>query len=82
MSKPLETPIERIFRKVMGRRMPQPIKAVLLRQSDADSSPNVTDYPTTMSQWEKESLAAEARLSLGKKRRKRAKGTRDCKPPR
>jgi hypothetical protein len=30
-------------------------------------SPNVLDYPSDMSMWEKESLAAEAKLALERK---------------
>jgi hypothetical protein len=74
---PRETPIERIFREVMGRKMPLSIKGILLRRSspslgDASnaknktprtSHPNVLDYPGTISLWEKESLAAGDRLS-------------------
>jgi len=52
MSKHLETPIERIFRKVMGRKMPLSIKVMLLRQSLT----------------KKESRAEETRLSSGGKR--------------
>jgi len=63
-----ETPIERIFREVMGQRMPPAIKAVLLSESSPADSSNVLDYPGSMSQWEKESLAAEARLSSNGKR--------------
>jgi hypothetical protein len=70
-ARPTETPIERIFRKVMGCGMPPSIKAVLLRKSSVLSSPNVTDYPSGMSQWEKESLAAEARLISERKRKTR-----------
>jgi hypothetical protein len=35
------------------------IKSALLQK---ESLPNILDYPGGMSQWEKESLAAEARL--------------------
>jgi hypothetical protein len=35
------------------------------------SSTNPLDYPSAMSQFEKESLAAEARLAVGKKRKKK-----------
>jgi hypothetical protein len=81
-----ETPIERIYRKAMGHKMPLSIKVVLLRKSSAEktpssrmkskkmvptSFPNLVDYPGTMSQWEKESLSAEARLSSGKGKTKR-----------
>jgi hypothetical protein len=53
----------------MGHTMPVSIKAVLLRQSSVASSTNVMDYPGGMSQWEKESLAAEARLVSERKRK-------------
>jgi hypothetical protein len=33
--KPRETPIERIFREVTGRKMPQSIKLILLRKPRA-----------------------------------------------
>jgi len=81
-----ETPIERIYRKAMGHKMPLSIKVVLLRKSSAGktpslrtegkkmvptSFPNLLDYPGTMSQWEKESLSAEARLSSGKGKTRR-----------
>ena len=72
---PPETPIERIFREVMGRTMPQSIKGVLLQK---ESLPNILDYPGSMSQWEKESRAAEARLgahSKGKRNRRRKSRT-------
>jgi hypothetical protein len=68
-AKPHETTIERIFRRIMGHTMPVSIKAVLLRQSSVASSTNVMDYPGGMSQWEKESLAAEARLVSERKRK-------------
>jgi hypothetical protein len=57
----------------MGRKMPLAIQAVLLRKSDTKLSdgPNVLDYPGSMSQWEKESRVAEARLSSGKKKETR-----------
>ena len=61
-----ETPIERIFGEVMGRAMPQSIKGVLLQK---ESPPNILDYPGSMSQWKKESLAAEARLGARAKRK-------------
>ena len=34
-------------------------------------SPNVLDYPSNMSMWERESLAAEATLALERKLKKR-----------
>jgi hypothetical protein len=68
-----ETPIERIFHEVMGRKMTPAIQAILLHKSGTKSGddPNVLDYPGSMSQWEKESRVAEARLSRGGKRRTR-----------
>jgi len=33
-------------------------------------SPNVLDYPSNMSSWERESLAAEAKLAAEKKSKK------------
>jgi hypothetical protein len=36
-------------------------------------APNVLDYPGGMSQWEKESRVAEARLSSGKKKETRTR---------
>jgi hypothetical protein len=33
--KPRETPIDRIYREVMGRDMPRPIKLILLRKPRA-----------------------------------------------
>jgi hypothetical protein len=36
-------------------------------------SPNVLDYPSNMSMWEKESLAAEAYLAAERKARKPSK---------
>jgi hypothetical protein len=104
---PRETPIERIFREVMGRKMPLSIKGVLLSKFSArlqrtktskaqgarnsqiakkktlgTSYPNVLDYPGSMSQWEKESLAAEARLSSeeGTTKQVKAKSKRKRKP--
>jgi hypothetical protein len=72
-SKSRETPIERIFRRAMGYKMPVAIQAVLLHKSSTKSSdvPNVLDYPGGMSQSEKESLVAEARLSRSRKRKTR-----------
>jgi hypothetical protein len=70
-ARPPETPIERIFRKVMGCSMPSSIKAVLLRKSSVSSSPKVLNYPSRMSQWEKEILAAQARLVSEGKRKTR-----------
>jgi hypothetical protein len=66
-SKPRETPIERIFRKVIGRKMTPAIRALLLRISTTESSedPTLLDYPGTMSQWDQESRVAEARLARG-----------------
>ena len=72
---PPETPIERIFREVMSRTMPQSIKGVLLQK---ESLPNILDYPGSMSQREKEGRAAEARLgahSKGKRNRRRKSRT-------
>jgi hypothetical protein len=73
-----ESPIERIFRRVMGRKMPLTIQAVLLHKSSTKSGdgPNVLDYPGSMSQWEKESRVAEARLPSGK-----GKETRTIRKP-
>jgi hypothetical protein len=73
-SKPRET-LERIFRKVIGRKMTPAIRAVLLHKSTTKSSdhPNLLDYPGGMSQWDKESRVAEARLSRGRKRRMRTR---------
>jgi hypothetical protein len=34
-------------------------------------SPNVLDYPTNMSMWERESLAAEAKLAAERKSKKK-----------
>ncbi|HWO34906.1 MAG TPA: hypothetical protein VNO32_39445 [Candidatus Acidoferrum sp.] len=34
-------------------------------------SPNVLDYPSNMSMWEKESLAAEAQLAIERKSKKK-----------
>jgi hypothetical protein len=34
-------------------------------------SPNVLDYPSNMSLWERESLAAEARLATDRKSKKK-----------
>jgi hypothetical protein len=34
-------------------------------------SPNVLDYPTNMSMWERESLAAEAKLASERKSKKK-----------
>lgn len=34
-------------------------------------SPNVLDYPSNMSSWERESLAAEAKLAAEKKSKRR-----------
>jgi hypothetical protein len=70
-NKPRETPIERIFRRIMRRKMPVSIRGILLCKSSAKtrktkvktsrtSYPNLLDYPNAMSQFEKESLAAEA----------------------
>jgi hypothetical protein len=84
--KPRETPIERIFRKVMGWEMPLGIQAVLLHKSSTESGddPGVLDYPGSMSQWEKDSPVAEARLSSARKRRRSSIGgfrtQRDGKP--
>jgi hypothetical protein len=63
-----ETPIERVFREVMGRAMPSAIKAVLLND-ETISLPNLSDYPGRMSQWKKESLVAEARLARDRKKK-------------
>jgi hypothetical protein len=58
--------------------MPRAIQAVLLHKSSAKlgdvpnvDRPNVLDYPGSMSQWEKESLVAEAGLSSGRKTKMR-----------
>jgi hypothetical protein len=77
-SKRRETPIERIFHEVMGRKMTPAIQAILLHKSSTKSGdgPNVLDYPGSMSQWEKESRVAEARLSSGKKKDTRTIGKR------
>jgi hypothetical protein len=69
-SKFRETPIERMFREVMGRAMPPAIKAVLLND-ETTSSPNLLHYPGRMSQWAKESLVEEARLARDQKKKKK-----------
>jgi hypothetical protein len=63
----------------MGHTMPLSIKAVLLRQSSVASSPDVRDYPGGMSQWEKESLAAEALLVSERKSKTRKNKNRKRK---
>ena len=70
-----ETPIERMFREVMGRAMPPAVKTVLLND-ETSSSPNLLDYPGGVCQWEKESLVAEARLARDRKKKKRPPPTR------
>jgi hypothetical protein len=70
-----ETPIERMFREVMGRAMPSAVKSVLLND-ETSSCPNLLDYPGGMCQWEKESLVAEARLARDRKKKKRLPPTR------
>jgi len=37
------------------------------KQADQPPSPNILDYPSSMSQYERESLAAEAKLALERK---------------
>jgi hypothetical protein len=44
-------------------------------------SPNILDYPDSMSLYERESLAAEAKLAAERKIRKRAKPSSDSKCP-
>jgi hypothetical protein len=68
---PRETAIERIFHQITRRKMPVSLRGILLCKSSAKtrttkvktsrtSYPNLLDYPNAMSQFEKESLAAEA----------------------
>jgi hypothetical protein len=42
-------------------------------------SPNIPDYPDSMSQYERESLAAEAKLAADRKIRKRPKPSSNSK---
>jgi hypothetical protein len=41
------------------------------KKADQPLSPNILDYPSSMSQYERESLAAEAKLASERKIRKR-----------
>jgi hypothetical protein len=43
-------------------------------------SPNVLDYPSNMSMWERESLAAEAKLAAETKSKTTPSTKRLCKP--
>jgi hypothetical protein len=45
------------------------------------SSPNILDYPDSMSLYERESLAAEAKLAADRKIRKRPKPSSNSKIP-
>jgi len=45
--------------------------AMAKKKADQPLSPNILDYPSSMSQYERESLAAEAKLAAERKTRKR-----------
>jgi hypothetical protein len=76
-SKRRETPIERIFHEVMGRKMTPAIQAILLHKSSTKSGRSeCAGLSRQQSQWEKESRVAEARLSSGKKKDTRTIGKR------
>jgi hypothetical protein len=44
--------------------------AMAKKKADRSLSPNILDYPSSMSQYERESLAAEAKLAADRKIRK------------
>ena len=49
------------------------------KKADLAPSPNILDYPSSMSQYERESLAAEAKLDADRKINKRPKPTQKSK---
>ena len=55
------------------------IKPMAKKKVDLDSSPNILDYPSSMSQYERESLAAEAKLAADGKANKQPKPARKSK---
>ena len=46
---------------------------VAKKKADQPPSPNILDYPSGMSEYERESLAAEAKLAAERKIKKRLK---------
>jgi hypothetical protein len=49
------------------------------KRAEQRHSPNILDYPSGMSEYERESLAAEATLAAERKIRKRPKSTTKAK---